>query len=147
MPLLPIGVSQDRPNDLGDNSYKRAFELTLLETPPLPVSLKRQGFHWWRERRSEVQQDSETRPPLLDMQPWFRSLPKEIRDVLTEPKAAPRFFTSRPAEVSHIWQDYRLNPFSWANSLLIHLLVLNGAGAAFRASTPDAFRASPHETI
>jgi TonB family protein len=32
--------------------------------------------------------------------------------------------TSSPLSVPNLWQDYRQNPFSWANSLLIHLFVL-----------------------
>ena len=33
-------------------------------------------------------------------------------------------FRSRPLDMPEIWQDYLPNPFSWANSLLVHALVL-----------------------
>lgn len=60
---------------------------------------------------------------MLDTRPWFRSLPEQVRALLSAPKAAPAF-TSRPLDVPEIWQDYLPNPFSWANSLLVHALVL-----------------------
>jgi hypothetical protein len=39
-------------------------------------------------------------------------------------KTAPARYDSRAGDGRNIWQDYRQNPYSWANSLLIHLFVL-----------------------
>ncbi len=36
----------------------------------------------------------------------------------------PTSFDAPPLSLSLLWQDYPQNPFSWANSLLVHLLVL-----------------------
>jgi TonB family protein len=33
--------------------------------------------------------------------------------------------SSHPADVLNIWQDYLPNPFSWANSLLVHLIAVS----------------------
>jgi len=104
----------------------RPFELTLLETPSLPVSLIRQTGDLLRERRapSRFQDQPEARLPVLHLRPWYRDLPAQIRDLLAAPKAAAGGFGSRAADVPDIWQDYLPNPCSWANSPLVHLLVL-----------------------
>jgi periplasmic protein TonB len=107
-----------------ENPAEYSFKLTLFETPPLPISLSREISCWWQERRAERQPEAETPLPLLDMRPWFRNLPEQIRALLAAAKAAPAAFSSRPVDVPDIWQDYLPNPYSWANSLLVHALVL-----------------------
>jgi TonB family protein len=62
--------------------------------------------------------------PVLDLRPWYRDLPGQIRDFLAAPKVAPARLASRAADVPDIWQDYLPDPYSWANSLLVHLLVV-----------------------
>lgn len=107
-----------------ENRDEYDFKLTLLEAPPLPVSLPRQIACWWQERGAERPPEAEAALPLVDMRPWFRNLPEQIRAMLNTPKAAPATFSSRPVDVPDIWQDYLPNPFSWANSLLVHAVVL-----------------------
>lgn len=105
---------------------QRPFELTLLDSPSLPVSLIRQAGGLLRERREprHPQNQPEARLPLSDQTPWYRDLPVQLRALLTTPQPAPARFSSRPADVRDLWQDYLPNPYSWANSLLVHLFVL-----------------------
>jgi periplasmic protein TonB len=106
------------PSELGTD-----FKVTLLELPPLPVSLPQQISCWWKERRTERQSGPEAPLPILDMKPWFRNLPGQLR-ALFSAKPVSGTFTSTPVDVPNIWQDYLPNPYSWANSVLVHLLVL-----------------------
>jgi TonB family protein len=103
-----------------------AFELTLLDVPSLPVSLIRQAGNLLRDRRepSLHRDQPQARLPISDQQPWYRELPTRIRELLATPKAAPAGFASHVADVPDLWQDYPPNPYSWANSLLVHVLVL-----------------------
>jgi TonB family protein len=64
--------------------------------------------------------------PIVDLRPWFRTLPEQIRGLLAPAGATQPVVTSRPVAIPDLWQDYPQNPFSWANSLLIHLLALSG---------------------
>ena len=105
------------------NPGGRDFKLTLFEAPPLPVSLAHQIACWWQDRRIQIDPEAESARPMLDTRPWFRSLPEQVRALLTASKASPAF-SSRPVDVPDIWQDYLPNPYSWANSLLVHALVL-----------------------
>ena len=102
------------------------FELTLLDAPSLPVSLIRQAGELLRERRAPSRFQDQPEAPLLvlDLRPWYRDLPAQIQDLLAAPKTASASFPMRAADVPDIWQDYLPNPYSWANSLLVHLLVL-----------------------
>jgi TonB family protein len=108
------------------SSTQRSFELTLLDLPTLPVSLVWQTRCLLRERRasSRFHDQPEERLPLSDQRPWYRELPAQIQALLATPKAAPARFNSRASDVPDLWQDYLPNPYSWANSLLVHLLVL-----------------------
>ncbi len=105
---------------------KRPFELTLLDLPTLPVSLARQTRCLLGERRapSRFRDQPEERLPLSDQRPWYRELPAQLQALLATPKAAPARISSRAADVPDLWQDYLPNPYSWANSLLVHLLAL-----------------------
>ncbi|MGD1102411.1 MAG: energy transducer TonB [Terriglobia bacterium] len=118
------------------------FQLTLLDSPSLPVSLIRQAGDLLRERRapSRRHNEPESRLPLLDQRPWYRELPAQIQALLATPKAAPAGFPSRAADLPDLWRDYLPNPYSWANSLLIHLLALTAMllPFAFRQVTGPA---------
>jgi len=104
----------------------RSFELTLLDVPTLPVSLIRQANALLHERRNPARcrDQPEARLPLSDQRPWFLELPAQIRVFLAMPHAVPARFNSQAGDAPDIWQDYLPNPFSWANSLLIHLFAL-----------------------
>ncbi len=104
----------------------RPFELTLLDLPTLPVSLIRQAGALLRERRepSFRRGQPEARLPISDQRPWFRELPAQFRAYLAASRAAAARTDPRRVDVRDLWQDYLPNPYSWANSLLIHLLAL-----------------------
>jgi TonB family protein len=120
--VRPQGASLPNPQ----SNAPRPFELTLLDLPTLPISLIRQTRNLLHDRRapSRRQDEPEARLPISDQRPWYRELPAQIQGLLATPKAAPAGFTSRAADVPDIWQDYLPNPYSWANSLLIHLVVV-----------------------
>ena len=109
-----------------ESDSARSFELTLLDLPTLPVSLIRQAGALLRDRRDPARRrdQPEARLPLSDQRPWFLELPAQIRASLAMPHAVPARFDSQAGDVPDIWQDYLPNPFSWANSLLIHLFAL-----------------------
>ena len=102
------------------------FELTLLELPCLPISLIRQAGALLRDRRTPASRRDapQVRLPISDQRPWYREIPAQIPALLATSKAAPADLPSRTADVPDLWQDYLPNPYSWANSLLIHLFAL-----------------------
>jgi len=120
--LRRTGVPENTQTSVNPNQHD--FSLSLFEAPPLPVSLVRQISCWWQERRLERDPQAETDLPVVDMQPWFRNLPEQMRAMLSTPKAVPVRYRSRHPPVPDIWQDYLPNPYSWANSLLAHAAVL-----------------------
>ena len=109
-----------------ESSAPPPFELTLLDLPSLPVSLIRQTGNLVRDRKAPTRsgEQPEARLPLSDQLPWYRELPSQIQALLATPKGAVAGFDSRAADVPDLWRDYLPNPYSWANSLLVHLLVL-----------------------
>lgn len=121
MSLLGRGVPECNSDSTSIDSH---FEITLVDAPPMPVSLARNLRCAWHERRLNRHSENEAELPLADMRPWYRNLPQQIRDLLAASKAAPVMFTSQPVAVPDIWQDFPQNPFSWANSMLLHLLLL-----------------------
>jgi TonB family protein len=102
------------------------FQLTLLDLPTLPVSLVRQGRNLLQDRRehSERRNQPQARLPLSGQRAWFLELPSQIQDLLAMARMAPARLDSRAGDVRDLWQDYKQNPYSWANSLLLHLFVL-----------------------
>jgi len=127
--------------------HQHTFELTLLDLPSLPVSLIRQIGNLLRDRREPSRREQpEARLRLSDPRPWIRELPSQIQALLAMRNAAPARFTSRVVDVPDIWQDYLPNPYSWANSLLIHLFALTLILLPF-AIQPDQPDASSQEDI
>jgi len=110
----------------GEPRVSHSFELTLLELPTLPVSLIRQTKNLLQDRRRPTERHGQPqeRLPISDQRVWFLDLPAQIQAFLAMPKAAPARFGSQAGNARDLWQDYKQNPYSWANSLLIHLFVL-----------------------
>jgi len=104
----------------------RPFELTLLDLPTLPVSLVRQTQNLLHDRRAPIRsgEQPDARLPLSDQLPWYRELPSQIQALLATPKGAAAGYNSRAADLPDRWQDYLPNPYSWANSLLVHVLAV-----------------------
>jgi len=109
-----------------ESNALRPFALTLLDLPTLPISLIRQTRNLLRDRRdpSHHLNEPESRLPISDQRPWYRELPAQIQALLATPLPAPARFNSRAVDVPDLWRDYLPNPYSWANSLLIHLLAI-----------------------
>jgi TonB family protein len=61
---------------------------------------------------------------LSDQRTWFLDFPSQLQSFLATAKTAPARFDADADYGRNIWQEYRQNPYSWANSLLIHLFVL-----------------------
>lgn len=110
----------------GEPRVPHSFELTLLELPTLPISLIRQTRNLLQDRRktSESRDQPQRRLPLSDQRAWFLELPSQLQAFMAMAKTAPARYDLRGGDGRNIWQDYRQNPYSWANSLLIHLFVL-----------------------
>jgi periplasmic protein TonB len=115
------GFQEGSPTDI---SNPLTMKLTLLEAIPLPISLARHMACWWQERRLKVPPGKKARLPIMDMRPWFRDLPEQILVCFVAPPKMSAMVNSYPAAVPDIWQDFAQNPFSWANSLLIHVFAL-----------------------
>jgi protein TonB len=65
------------------------------------------------------------RLPLSDQRVWFLEFPSQLRAFVAMARPAPARLDARADYGLNIWQDYRQNPYSWANSLLIHLFVVS----------------------
>jgi protein TonB len=53
-------------------------------------------------------------------EPWYRSLVKNIRDLINPPKLPPLEVTSKPVAVKDIWGEYRYGRQAGLSSTLIH---------------------------
>ena len=97
------------------------------------VSLLRQIRERLREPRITVPAEyyrGEAQLPLSEMRPWFKDLPSTLRQLpelshyglLRLGRAL--HLLPKSMEVPDIWQDFRQEPGSWVNSLLVHLVAL-----------------------
>lgn len=161
------------------------YRATFVETPFVFVSVFRQIRDWWREPRITVPQNyyrGETTLPVVEMRPWYRDIPNQIKALFEKPNFAllPEsirrivefnrrqeknrvlvaaacaaigaalgafvkgtegmgigipvgYITGYLAgirgfkkleEFPDIWQDYKQQPASWFNSILVHTLGL-----------------------
>ena len=74
-----------------------------------------------------------TRLAVSDMRPWYCELPGQVRQLheLT-PYWLLRLedrvhLLPKAAEVPNIWRDFKLQPVSWLNSLLVHIVALTAS--------------------
>ena len=125
MSLLRGRVPQNRQADCREDSNECTIELTLLEAPPLPVSLARQISWLWQERGAVAHYRSEFRLPISDQRLWFRDFPAQLNAMLSMVRLAPATYDSPQHNAQNIWRDDLPDPYSWANSLLIHLFALS----------------------
>lgn len=109
-----------------ESCAQRSFELTLLDLPTLPISLVRQTGNWLHDRRTAIRSGEQPQVPLplSGQRPWFREFPSQIQALLSSPRGAAAGYNSRATDFPDLWQDYLPNPYSWANSLLVHLLAV-----------------------
>ncbi len=104
-----------------------AFRPTTLDEPFFLVSLIRQI----RERRHEPKitvpkeyYRGEATLPITEMRPWYRDLRNLYRTVVEKPTAPAIPLTSKPVAVPDLWRDYRQQPASWVNSVLVHAVAI-----------------------
>ena len=60
---------------------------------------------------------------LFEMEPWYASLVRQIRELVRPPKLPPLKLTSKPVAVKEIWGDYRYGKVARPTSLAIHILI------------------------
>lgn len=57
-------------------------------------------------------------------EPWYRSLVKNVKDLIQPPKLPPLVVTSKPVQVKSIWGEYRYGKQAGLSSTLLHVSVL-----------------------
>jgi hypothetical protein len=102
------------------------YQITFVESPFFLVSIFQQIRAKLREPKSTIPQKyyrGEATLPIVEMTPWYRDIPNQIRALFEKPKPPLIPITSKPIEVPEIWNDYQQQPVSWLNSVLVHVLV------------------------
>ena len=103
------------------------YKITFVDSSFFLTSLIRQIRAGMREPKLTVPREyykGEAALPVVEMKPWFRDIPNQIRILFEKPKAPLVPLTSKPVPVPDIWRDYQQEPVSWLNSLLFHALVI-----------------------
>ena len=122
-----VEIRSDAPPNGSSHIPEPEYQLTFVDTPSVPVSLFRQILERLREPKITVPKEyyrGEATLPATDMRPWFLDLPNQIRGLFEKPKAPSIAITSKPIDVPEIWQDYKPQPGSWLNSVLVHLVAI-----------------------
>jgi TonB family protein len=57
-------------------------------------------------------------------EPWFRSLARNVKDLIRPPKLPPLQVTSKPVAVKSIWGDYRYGKQAGLSSTVIHVVAV-----------------------
>ena len=103
------------------------YQLTFFEQPFFLVSLLRQLRERAREPKVTVPRQyykGEATLPVTEMQPWYRNLLSQIKALREKPQPPAIPITSQPVDVPDIWQDYKMQPASWLNSVLVNALMI-----------------------
>ena len=61
---------------------------------------------------------------LMEFEPWYRSLARQIRELIRPVKLPPLKLTSQPVPVKDIWGDYRYGRIAGETSALVHAILL-----------------------
>jgi len=103
------------------------YHLTFFDQPFFLVSLIRQLRERMREPKITVPRQyyrGEATLPVVEMRPWYRDLPSQIKSLFEKPQPPLVPLTSKPIDIPDIWQDYQMQPVSWVNSLLVHVFMI-----------------------
>jgi TonB family protein len=122
-----VEIRSDAPPNGSSHIPEPEYQLSFVDTPSVPVSLFRQIRERFREPKITVPKEyyrGEVTLPATDMGPWFLDLPNQIRGLFEKPQAPSIAITSQPIDVPEIWQDYKPQPGSWLNSVLVHLVAI-----------------------
>lgn len=107
------------------------YHAVLVESPNVLVSLTRGLREWSKQPRVPRQYyGGEIRLPVVEMAAWYHDLPNQLRQL---PDLSHYYLLRlgrrlhvlpKSMEPPDIWQDFKQQPASWANSLLVHFVVL-----------------------
>lgn len=131
---LKTGTGMDQPRSqrpalLPDPEYHTVF----IESPNILVSLARGIRDWLRQPRITVPREyyrGEVPLPITEMRQWYRDLPSQLKQLpeishyLLLRLGRRLHLLPKSMEVPDIWQDFRQQPGSWLNSLLVHAVAL-----------------------
>jgi protein TonB len=119
--------AQSDPTKAKISTSKADYHPTLVDSPFFLVSLLLQLQDRWRDPIPRMPKESihESSPlPVTEMLPWYRNLPNQVRMWFEKPQPPRVPVTALPVEVRNIWQDFRWQPGSLLNSVLLHALVI-----------------------
>ena len=127
---MPTSDLQDRtrtglPSPGNPIQPELVYKATFIESPNILVSVFRQLRELMREPKITVPQKyyrGEATLPLTDAPPWYLDIPNVIKTAFEKPRPPAIPLTSKPIDVPDLWQDYRQEPASWVNSILVHVL-------------------------
>ncbi|MGH9437142.1 MAG: hypothetical protein ACRD22_04415, partial [Terriglobia bacterium] len=124
---LEVGTEANQQSPARADAGQAIFAASLIEAPSLPVSL-------WRliqERRHEPKitvppeyYRGEVMLPVSDEAPLWSHLWEQLRSLRETPQPPAIPITSQPAEVGDIWQDYKFQPASLGNAILVLAIFL-----------------------
>ncbi len=117
-----VGTEADPKNSRAAGNRQAAFTTSLIEAPSLPVSLWRLIQERRHGPRITVPQEyyRGTAPlPVSDGTPLWEHLWDGLRSLREKPEPPAIPITSQPSEVGDIWQDYKFQPASFGNAVLL----------------------------
>jgi periplasmic protein TonB len=139
MPMtdLNTGTTITAENEPATALVRRApepeYHTVFIESPSVFASLWRQIREGRREPRITVPREyyrGEAQLPVSEMRAWYQDLPSTLKQL---PELSHYYLLRlgrklhllpKSMEVPDIWQDFRQQPGSWLNSLLVHVVVL-----------------------
>lgn len=124
---LQVGVGKTSPPGSKPAAPPPRYRVTFVEESFFLISLFRQIGERLREPKITVPKQyykGEAALPVVEMTPWYRDIPNQLRVLFEKPQPPLIPLTSHPVEVPNIWKDYQQQPVSWLNSLLVHGLVI-----------------------
>lgn len=129
-----VNAGPDRPPaSEGRVGSQAPYRAVFLESPNFLVSLIRQIREGMRQPKITVPKEyyrGEATLPLSEMRTWYQDLPSQLKQLpelshyLILRAARRLHLLPKSFEVPDIFQDYRQQPASWLNSLLVHAIVI-----------------------
>lgn len=134
MPTTDSQVNTEKPQ--ANESHRRpeaVYQTVFLDSPNVLVSLIRQIREGFRQPKITVPSQyyrGEAALPISEMRTWYQDLPAQIKQLpelshyLLLRLARRLHLLPKSYEVPDIFQDYRQQPGSWLNSLIVHAIVI-----------------------
>jgi periplasmic protein TonB len=129
MPTTDLQVNQKPDQTMTEKTQAKPlqYNLVFVEEPFFLVSLFRTIRELRKTPKITVPKQyyrGEARLPVTEMRPWFLDLPTQIRSLFEKPTPPSIPITSQPVNLPETFRDYKLQPASWMNSVLVHLIML-----------------------